>query len=473
MPCTSRDTPPAWRSPEFGLVFKSVVGSGAFAMPYALRQAGILGGSLVVLTIATFSVETTKQLVKCAVTATSALEARNQKVERSDVGFTQVAEIAFGRFAWIVSVSIFLAQFCAVATFFVFFVATLSPMFSYLFYGEDKDGPHRMMIQNFTLLAMVVIQVFLAMAPDPSFLQNTSKIGNILFLISLAFVVVFSAFHQPPRLENIEFVQDLHGAMVAFGVTCFTLAAPAEALGIYSTASNKGRKKFEAIVQTAYIVAITLYLFVGIYAYACFGSNTEQIIFTNLTASHNFLGYVIMSAMCVMLCCNYPLSLFPVHQLIEQTFGLVSDDYVSGLGFRVVKIHRNSQMNPTEHSKLIQASLDSQESQSSSESEREGSSDLTHSQRISRATLVIATGLLAWTAGSNYAVISTLGGAFTAVIAFILPPVMNMKLHGGWQAQPWYRLILNFSIIALGCYGGAQSLVDGVQGLIHPQRGNS
>ncbi|GBG29564.1 Amino acid transporter AVT3B [Hondaea fermentalgiana] len=457
-----------YKTPEFGLMFKSVVGSGAFALPYAMREAGVLGGSIVVLVVAAFSVETTKQLIKSAGSASEEYRRRTEldNLKRSEIGFTQVADVALGKWAWIVSVSIFAAQFCAVATYFVFFDTTLSPMLGYLIYGEDRNGPHHVLVRNVLLLVLVAIQVGLAMAPDPSFLQNTSKFGNIIFMVSLGFIVVFSAWYAPPTLANVHAFETGNGIVMAFGVTCFTLAAPAESLGIYSTASTKGRKKFEEIVNAAYAAAILLYLFVAVYSYACFGKDTEQIIFTNLTASHSVLGYLIQTLMSAMLCCNFPLSFFPVHQMVEQTFKLESETYKPGLGFKVARIGHSTRMDPTERSKLIE-SISSQESQSSAESDDDdGTSALTTSQIISRTVLVLATGVLAWLAGDKFAMISTVGGAFTAVIAFILPPIMNMRLHGGWSAQSWPRIVLNICIIAVGCWGGAQSLYDGVKGLM-------
>mmetsp|Transcript_625 Transcript_625/g.981 ORF Transcript_625/g.981 Transcript_625/m.981 type:complete len:162 (+) Transcript_625:3-488(+) len=145
-----------------------------------------------------------------------------------------------------------------------------------------------------------------------------------------------------------------------------------------------------------------------------------------------------------MLLCNYPLTVYPVHQSLEIMLGLNKvNEEPSDL-----EVQRRS----GERLPLMEKG--------------EISTRLNWKQAVSRLLIVVSTGLIAVFVGDAFGFISAIGGGLNGIIAFVLPPVIHIKLHGGWSNLSWYMLVMNAFLILLGFIGGGGSVYQGVQGIL-------
>jgi len=364
-------------------------------------------------------VVTTKQLVYSAATYK---ELNPNLYHRHEIGFLELGAMAFSDWAmYVISFTLFCSQYIAVCTYLVFLHATLTPLLATVFWPSGAPAG----FGGVVLVGSVVVELVLALAPDPSFMERMSNFGNGAFFASVIFLVVHGLIYSPPDpARNLVAFESLDGIFMCFGIASFTLSAHAECLSIFSTADSVTQAAYPATVERVTWFASAIYLFLAIFGYACFGAGTQQIIFANYTEPESTLGLLLQLSICLMIFCNFPLTLFPVHQMIEQQFGL---GLPSGRKCRL-SVH----------------------------------------QVASRFALIIFAGVIAYGAGSKFGDISTIGGAFVGLVAFVLPPLIYTSLHGGWAAQSWFELSVNLAILSLGLFGSLSSLAEGIHDIAAP-----
>jgi len=395
------------RSSEFVLVFKAIVGSGLFALPYGVMRFGLVGGVGTILLVYFLSLFTTRILVKSAKTL---IEGNFKIDDEVMVGIPELAAASFGRNLMIIPAALVGSQFIAVCVYVVFLVNTLAPMVEYLFGSGHSNG-----FRSLVLIGVLMLQVAFAMAPDPSFLNRTASFGNVAFFFSIAFIL---GFEFPDFESNIRLFNSVKGGFICFGITCFTLASQAQTLAIFSAAPAQMKANFEAVVNIAMGSATSLYLIIAIYAYGCFGDSTAQIIFDNYERSWVHSSLLVLVAL--MLSCNYPLTLFPLHQMLETIFHLRDSTFARRI---------------------------------------------TAGQAFSRIIVISSTGLVAFGAGKDFGSISVIGGAFTALVAFVLPPLFDFKLHEKSSFSK-FDVLMRVVVVLVGLIGGTQSLLKGMEELL-------
>jgi amino acid permease len=419
---------------EFTTTVKGVIGSGFFALPYALKQAGLEAGALMVAVVGMMTLVTTKQLVE----ASRLVRQKYPDIEPDQLlGFLEIGVAAFGeRASAAVSFSVFCSQFSAVLTYMVFMGSILTPVLSKAvspFLLEEQEylhvskGTSRSTASALVVAGCVLLQIALAMLPDPSYMSTICNVGNLGFVVCAIYMVVHGLLYTPPDFErNTQAFVSFDGLWACFGIVSFTLSAHAECLSIHQSASDEGRENYKYVVDKVYAVATVLYLAVSVFTYACFGEQTRQIVLDNYA---NAEGATVMQlSMAAMIASGYPLSLFPVHMMVEEAFQLGTPQRVS---------HENT--------------LDEQ--------------GLTWAQKMSRTAIVVMSGVLAFLTGDKFAAVSQIGGAFIGFIAFVLPPLMHVSLTGGWGKLPWRWVLLNLVMIMVGLMGSILSLQSGLDQL--------
>ncbi len=415
-----------WRTPEFTTTFKSVVGSGFFALPYGFRLAGVVGGLACMAVVSLMTLLTTKQLV---------LAARKYKRMRPDmredaqIGFLELGEDVFMPGGWMVSflfLSLLLSQFVAVCAYMVFFQTTLSPLVLEI---PGVSSSMATWVELAVVATCVLVQLALATFPDPSFLDKTSFFGNIAFFCSFLFILISGFLFYPPDLSgNTVLFNDASGFFACFGIASFTLSAHAECLGIYSSADEVAKEVYPEVVEQVTLLTAVLYSLLALFCYSCFGQDVDQSIFANFTRDGSVLGKCLSISICVMLSVNYPLTLFPVHQMVETKLEL------------------------THSYNMPLSSLEAAPSMRT----------LSRAQLATRWAVIIASGCVAFVINDRFGEISEIGGAFIALVAFVFPPFFFVTMHGGWEMQTWKSTILNCAVIAVGFLGWLTSLRDGV-----------
>mmetsp|Transcript_15257 Transcript_15257/g.24782 ORF Transcript_15257/g.24782 Transcript_15257/m.24782 type:complete len:446 (+) Transcript_15257:240-1577(+) len=415
-----RDDKPNSPQAAFVTTFKAVVGSGFFALPFALMKSGLYGGLLVVGVVWFFTTYTTKQLVGAADRLIQDRMVSGSPALR-EVGYMDIGHAAYGNsaavssFIWVTMVG---SQYIAVCAYMVFLQSTLTPLLAVLVYGNHKG--HTQLMRDLVLTACCMLQLVLALAPNPAFLGKASNFGNLAFLLTVIFIFTYGFMYFPPDIEkNTTGFESMPGLYICFGIACFTLSAHAEALSIFSTSGDKVKQAYPKIIDCVNALATFFYLGIAVFSYACFGKDTDQIIFANFTEKGGAIGYVLQLCICAMIVCNYPLTLYPIHQMVEMAFKL-----------------------------------------------EDGTNSLTVYQIISRYTLVLISGVIAWGTGGKFGMVSTIGGGFIGLVAFVLPPLFYIRLHGGWSSLSWTEFILNSIIIFIGFYGSTSSLYHGFVGIL-------
>jgi amino acid permease len=415
---------------EFTTTVKGVIGSGFFALPYAIKQAGLEAGGLMVVMVGVMTLVTTKQLVE----ASRLVRQQHPDVEPDQLlGFLEIGVAAFGeRASAAVSFSVFCSQFSAVLTYMVFMGSILTPVLSRAVSPmllEEQEflhvskGTSRSTASALVMIGCVLLQIALAMLPDPSYMSTICNVGNLGFVVCAVYMVVHGLLYTPPDFaRNTEPFVSFDGLWACFGIVSFTLSAHAECLSIHQSAGDEGRENYKHVVDKVYAVATVLYLAVSVFAYACFGEQTRQIVLDNYA---NAEGAAVMQvSMAAMIASGYPLSLFPVHMMVEEAFQLGTPHRVS---------HDNA---------LAEQGL-------------------TWAQKVSRSAIVVVSGLLAFLTGDKFAAVSQIGGAFIGFLAFVLPPLMHVSLTGGWGKLPRRWVLINVVIISVGLAGSVLSLRSG------------
>eukprot|EP00808_Paulinella_micropora_P020133 g73473.t1 len=168
-----------------------------------------------------------------------------------------------------------------------------------------------------------------------------------------------------------------------------------------------------------------------------------------------------------MLMCTYPLALFPVHEIIEQTLFPAPEvkaparRMAPGFGLASPIISPRVFKPPTQimtPGGLVDAAR-----------LKQSTPFVGWKQAISRLIVCISTGVVALVAGKKFAMLSTIGGSMAGVAAFVLPPLFATSFLGGWTTSrmTFQTKIVNLLIVVMGLIGSGGAFWKGVVGILH------
>ena len=492
---------------SFSNGFKSIVGSGVCALPYAFRKSGWLVGLIALVAVCTSSAASMHQLIACVhtvrrqrrkamlleqqhtpvLTYASTADATDQEPARSRfiseydvnaphervdeevVGFRQLAAIAFpSRLGQrIVDTSLLSCQLGGNCAFLSFIASSL----------HSVAVQHH--LANFFTFNMIVwlllpILAMLSMTRSTSYLAPLSHAGNFTLFASIGTVLIYSVMASPhgisyDSITSIAPYTNMRGVAVFFGISAFSVCAHAEVMAVESDSAD--RKHFHKII-TAVMSTITIcYALFGILVYAAFGHHTEGNIMTNLRSKG--VVDVVKISMSLSVLVMYPLSLIPAVNAIEEMLSINSGTTAKSspnTSRQPSRIGVNGNHSTDENRSLLAqqdgvelinvqsngVSNDDNFDNDMTSSSSAGSSDYWKSV-ILRLALVFSTCMVTVVVNDFALLVAIVGSLAGGLLSFVIPPLTYYRLHQRKLSRTMIALLgvqLAFGavLIVLGLY---------------------
>jgi proton-coupled amino acid transporter len=283
---------------------KSIVGSGVIALPFAIKKTGWTLGILSLLFVAMLSDYTMRQLVY----TNRMFRQRHPMMESMSI--RDVAREALGGFGIVITdIALTLCQFGAGCSFLAFISENLADVFAS---GDDKA--HERARQTILAVTSVLVLV-LSLLKTTTYLAPTAYVGNFCFVVGIIGVWYIGFSDHPPSFKNTVAV-DWSGIPSFFGIACFAFSAHPQVVVLEQAARDK--PGYIKILDAAVISATIAFAAFGVLGYLFFGEKTESIIFLNL--GHGAVATMVKIMMATMVVFNYPFTLVPLLENIEQMF---------------------------------------------------------------------------------------------------------------------------------------------------------
>ncbi|KAI6248050.1 Vacuolar amino acid transporter 3 [Erysiphe necator] len=279
------------------LLLKSFVGTGVLFLPRAYLNGGMLFSNIVLLFVAALSYYCFVLLIRTRL-----------KVERS---FGDIGGILYGSwFRYTILASIVAGQIGFVAAYIVFISQNLQAFILAVTSGKTY-------IDNIWLILMQTA-VFLpfSLLRDISKLGFTALIADAFILFGILVLYYFdidTLIHQNGPSDIVNF--NPKDWTLFIGTAVFTFEGIGLIIPIQESMRNP--KKFPAVLGVVMIIIIILFLSVGVFSYAAYGSKTETIIILNLPQDSKLVnGVQLLYSIAILL--STPLQLFPAIRITEN-----------------------------------------------------------------------------------------------------------------------------------------------------------
>eukprot|EP00026_Physarum_polycephalum_P006598 Phypoly_transcript_06647.p1 GENE.Phypoly_transcript_06647~~Phypoly_transcript_06647.p1 ORF type:complete len:454 (+),score=69.60 Phypoly_transcript_06647:190-1551(+) len=299
----------------FGLfwnIVKSFAGAGTFALPFAVMNAGLWGGSAGIVLIALLSNYTVRTLMKCG----ERVMHINHKSHISDAeephppSYPEIGRAAFGG-AGSAVVSVFSACMCfgVCLAYFTLIGGNISALFS--------EHAH---VEPYYIIAVAYpITVFLSCLTDLSKLAYTSIGGSVALLIAMGAVIVFGLtnhfikpLHDYSAFEWKTFPLFLGGAAFLFCDHVIILPL-ANTCGSY--------KRFPRVLDYAMVFVTIVNVIFAALSYLYWGSNTCGNVIGNLP-KESIVGDIVRIGISLEVLASFPLVSNGGFQALEKGFGI-------------------------------------------------------------------------------------------------------------------------------------------------------
>eukprot|EP00899_Mesostigma_viride_P005014 jgi/Mesvir1/14513/Mv05211-RA.1 len=411
------------------------------------------------------------------------------------IGFAEIGRDAFGWWgAYVADASLLVCQLLAGAIYLVFVAGLLSPILHLDF--------------TMAIIAITVVETLLCLLRTPTFLTPVSSLGNTALFLALAFVMYHvgrtalahwhglllplatsSQFQSSASATNDSLVAsltglegsltealnedvapdgtstgemyavpegtglphlnlwtNLRGAAECFGICVFAFSAHGEIMSIEQSLGAAARSRFFGILMSIMSFAGGLACFFGLTCYAVFGEDTRSIIFNNL-ADKDLLATLVKVCISIVVAVNYPLAMFPVLEDADRT--LLA--FARRRPWLLRSIIQEVQDIPTAGSHPVHLLTLGRFGRS-----------------LARIPCILFTFTVAMLAGDQFGLLTAVGGGLGGFIAWVLPPLMYMKLEygGRWRDMPFFQALLpNLVLVLVGVLGCLGSVYGGIQSL--------
>lgn len=488
---STSDIPTSNTLQAFSNGFKSIVGSGICALPFAFYASGWLIGILALMCVCASSAVSMQQLIACVRTIrkqqryqtmtnsvipeddetihnrTLSFDVNNldERLCEDTIGFRQLGQIAMNNSRigeYIVNISLLSCQLGGNCAFLSFVVSSIYSILT---------------IHNLTHYlshTMIVILLFpilcgLALSKSTAYLAPFSHFGNITLLISVLTVLVYSAINTKygislNGLQHMSAYTDWTGLAIFLGVSAFSVCAHAEIMAVETDSAD--RKNFHRVITGVMILITISYALFGIIIYSALGSHTTGNILTSLHST-GFVDIVKIS-MSISVLVMYPMSLIPAVNAMEEICGMTP--YIQASIQASPKITRmnssqpinsnNESNNTNESTPLLHSQSDTQLIEIQSDSYNAYNNDPVDDRMTNhtnspidyyksvllRVLVVISTCLVTITFNNYGLLVSLVGSIAGGSLSFVLPPYFYWVIHR-YQLNIWYKIALTIQIL--------------------------
>ena len=292
--------PPAGRSTPLGAAFmllKSFVGTGVLFLPKAYLNGGMLFSNVVLLCVAALSYYCFILLVNTRL-----------KVEAS---FGDMGGILYGKWLRVLILSsVALSQIGFVSAYIVFTSENLQAFILAV-------SRCRTLIDiKFMVLMQLVIFLPLSLIRDISALSLTAYIADAFIFLGLIYLYYYDIFtiaihHGVADIVNF----NPRDWPLFIGTAIFTF----EGVGLIIPIQESMRQptKFPPVLAAVMIIITVVFITMGAFSYAAFGSSTRTVVLLNLPQDDKFVNSVqFLYSLAILL--STPLQLFPAIRIMEN-----------------------------------------------------------------------------------------------------------------------------------------------------------
>ena len=238
------------------------------------------------------------------------------------IGYQQVAYVCYGEYGRVFTDSVLI--FCQAGSCSAFLILVLQNVQAV--FGSYGVSVHLELIA----LVLLPLLLLLSLPRSTTFLASAAHFGNGTMLVALATIVYYGLTAQESALgaaisaEGVGGILgvmsrldawsgSLNGIAVFFGISAFSFAAHCEVVAVEADAVD--RQSYSRVLKGTMVVIMSLYIFNGIFAFACFADATEPNIMLNL-GSDFFINLVRVTVSCTLLV-NIPMALLPASQTLD------------------------------------------------------------------------------------------------------------------------------------------------------------
>lgn len=248
-------------------LFKAVVGTGIFALPPAIRAAGMLLGTLASAVMGMVSLYTTWAMLE----AVRELRRRGYGADKDGrIEYTDVTALYSPRSEAIVTISCVLGQFGSALGFFAFICDSVAPL-------VEDAGLTRAHV--FALTAILEAPLVLLRDTSHPLFETAMAFGNMAVALAIGTVLLCSLFaprsDTPRPAMNDLVIADSGGLGLLFGVTLIMFSCHLEAVSIEQDMAK--RERFDAVMNFTFALLTLLFIGFGLTVYVCLGTATGRV----------------------------------------------------------------------------------------------------------------------------------------------------------------------------------------------------
>ncbi|KAL3801665.1 hypothetical protein HJC23_013170 [Cyclotella cryptica] len=244
----------------------AIVGAGIIGIPYAMKETGLVAGTLLILISGALGCKSLRLLVETA----KHVDAPSYEI---------LCESTFGSAGWAI---------CNVNM----FMMSWGPMLSYMMIVKDTAGnvlgfederAHKMVL----VVTSVLVMLPLSLQRDMADLAKTSRICVLFDVFLVAIIAWFSPTSESistyngilPILSNSTFRPQT--CFIGLGILSFAFSCQHSSLIIAGSLKNPTRDRWKIVTASALGICSILAIFMGSFGYLGFLERTEGDIFNN------------------------------------------------------------------------------------------------------------------------------------------------------------------------------------------------
>eukprot|EP00088_Acartia_fossae_P071648 TRINITY_DN9890_c0_g1_i13.p1 TRINITY_DN9890_c0_g1~~TRINITY_DN9890_c0_g1_i13.p1 ORF type:complete len:474 (-),score=52.14 TRINITY_DN9890_c0_g1_i13:363-1784(-) len=293
-------------------LLKGNLGTGILAMPDAIKNSGIVLGSVGLILMASICIRCMHVLVKCS-------HELCRRTNLPSLSYSDVAETCFAtsssdrmkRLAPLArkTINLFLCitqlGFCCV--YFVFVSQNLKQVFDHYYGSLDY---------HWYMLIILIPMFLLVSVRNLKYLSPVSMLANILQFLGLG-IIFYYLVQDLSYTWDVKYVASLKQLPLYFGTAIYAF----EGIGVVLPLENQMKtprdmKGWNGVLNTSMIIVSCLYIAVGYFGYMRYGEAVEGSITLNLPV-HEFLATCVKLTMSLAIFFSYALQFYvPVDILL-------------------------------------------------------------------------------------------------------------------------------------------------------------
>ena len=325
-------------------ILKICTGAGLLGVPFAMQQAGVVAGTLIILIVSALNAASSRILLHCKESVLRyAPSLPPSSAHQPHDTFASLAFLTLGRWGvYLVHLSIVLTLCGAVSL----YIITINTIATHVF-------PH--LSSLVVLLVLFVLLLPFALVHDLSFLSFASVLGTVAYLVSFLLIFIYggTSYQHFTLTTDSLLPASLVDVLSTFGVLSFSLGVPV--LTFILQESMAQPERFARVMDATMAAVFILLTLIGTLGVALFGTATRThstmspsihhhtgtaevqlthqvrpIILSNLDPS-SFMSLTVQLLITITLLLTAPLSLAPALNLLQSiAFGTSDVAVVNG-----------------------------------------------------------------------------------------------------------------------------------------------